>query len=254
MNRPKRLSKTFPQYGGRQSFFTTNFRNIACGSRSRFTSANTKSPTVNSKVCRSHASYKTQAERKEDSRRGSGGWGFNQAEQKFEGRDPKYNWRNPGFPIPDDQPVVDITWNDAIAFCKWLSEKEGKTYRLPTEAEWEYAARGGTKTRYWSGERSGDRWRKSPTRPTPISSRRIPSYYPQDKTLAANDGFSLPAGRQLSAQPVRPVRHARQRLGMDQRLVRRRLLRALAGRRSAGSRPRGDKKFAAAARGTRLRC
>ena len=60
---------------------------------------------------------------------------------KCEGRNLKYNWRNPGFKQTDDYPVLNVTWNDAVAFCKWLSRKEGKTYRLPTEAEWEYAAR-----------------------------------------------------------------------------------------------------------------
>ena len=67
--------------------------------------------------------------------------------------DPKYTWRNPGFPQQDDHPVVCVSWNDATAFCKWLSERdrEGQTYRLPTEAEWEYVAKAGTNTWYSFG-------------------------------------------------------------------------------------------------------
>ena len=61
-------------------------------------------------------------------------------------------WKNVGFEQTDEHPVVCISWEDAMAFCKWLSKKEGKTYRLPTEAEWEYACRAGTKTRFYSGD------------------------------------------------------------------------------------------------------
>ena len=64
----------------------------------------------------------------------------------------EYNWHNPGFEQTDAYPVVEVSWNDAVAFCGWLSRKERKTYRLPTEAEWEYACRAGTNTRYSNGD------------------------------------------------------------------------------------------------------
>lgn len=91
--------------------------------------------------------YKTEAEKD-----GEGGYGWNESTGEFEG-DPKYNWKNTGFEQKDDHPVVNVTWNDAVAFCKWLSGQEGETYRLPTEAEWEYACRGGaeTSTAYYHG-------------------------------------------------------------------------------------------------------
>jgi formylglycine-generating enzyme required for sulfatase activity len=53
----------------------------------------------------------------------------------------------------DQHPVVGITWFEAVEFCKKLSAKEGKTYRLPTEAEWEYACRAGTSTTYSFGDK-----------------------------------------------------------------------------------------------------
>ncbi|MFA9439949.1 formylglycine-generating enzyme family protein [Uliginosibacterium sp. sgz301328] len=91
---------------------------------------------------------------------GTGGYGYRadydpsttERGDAFEGRDTRYSWSNPGFAQGDDEPVLNVTWNDAQSLAAWLSQREGVRYRLPTEAEWEYTCRAGTRTRYANGD------------------------------------------------------------------------------------------------------
>jgi len=80
-------------------------------------------------------------------------WFWSGAAEPYERDDASKDWRNPGFAQDDGHPVVCINWYDAKAFTAWLSRKTGKTYRLLTESEWEYAARArGKVSRPWGDD------------------------------------------------------------------------------------------------------
>lgn len=78
---------------------------------------------------------------------GQGGWMAGRA-TSYGQRKQEFNWANPGYPTADDLPVTMVTYQDAVAFCEWLSQREGGHYRLPTEAEWEYCCRAGSREFY----------------------------------------------------------------------------------------------------------
>jgi formylglycine-generating enzyme required for sulfatase activity len=87
--------------------------------------------------------YKTEAEQ------GGGAWVWNRGEY---GNKEDASWRNPYMAQDEDHPVVCIGWNDAQAYCDWLSEVTGQTYGLLTEAQWEFACRAGSDTAYCFGD------------------------------------------------------------------------------------------------------
>ncbi len=126
--------------------------------------------------------YKTDAEREGYSWIYSGTW------QKKAG----FDWKNPGFPQDENSPVVNVSWNDAKKMAGWLSEKNGRIFRLPTEAEWEYACRAGTATsRFW-GDDPGMACEYAN-----VADEAAKSRFPAWHIHQCNDGFvfTSPAGK-----------------------------------------------------------
>jgi formylglycine-generating enzyme required for sulfatase activity len=81
----------------------------------------------------------------------SGGWAIIWTGKEWEEKEGK-NWKKPGFKQEDNHPVVCVSWNDAVKYCKWLSSKTGLNFKLPTEARWEKAARWTDSRKYpWGG-------------------------------------------------------------------------------------------------------
>lgn len=131
--------------------------------------------------------YRTEAERD-----GRGGAMWDESRPGWV-QDRKYTWRDPGFPQGDDCPVVQVSWNDASAMVAWLNETAGGSlrYRLPSEAEWEYAARAGTNTLFPSGDDP-----ESVAAIGNVADASVRKRYPRWQALRGDDGhaYTAPAG------------------------------------------------------------
>jgi formylglycine-generating enzyme required for sulfatase activity len=90
--------------------------------------------------------------------------------------------------------VVNVTWNDSVRFCEWLSRKEGVTYRLPTEAEWEYSCRAGTTTRYHNGD-DPDLLPEVGRVSNPKGYKKFPHIQEMEIPEVDPDSFTVPVGR-----------------------------------------------------------
>ncbi|MDF1744678.1 MAG: SUMF1/EgtB/PvdO family nonheme iron enzyme [Gimesia sp.] len=129
--------------------------------------------------------YKTESERN-----GRGGAGWDDTTQKFSIGIPTFNWVKTGWLKNDFHPVVNVSWNDAVNFCKWLSIRTKSKYRLPTEAEWEYVCRAGSNSLFFHGDDAealvqyGNIWDRS-------ASLQFQRNYAHLKGVSAQDGFAF---------------------------------------------------------------
>jgi len=156
------LGKDFP-YTNPQQYYAQNERPVHYAFITRpFHLSRTEVTVAEFREFVEATGYVTEAER---SGQGIVGWSPSERAEGESGsgdqhdflRKPEFTWRRPGFDQGDKHPVVGVSWNDAKAYCKWLGDTQEGTFRLPTEAEWELAARGDSKRAHfhWGDEARG---------------------------------------------------------------------------------------------------
>ena len=163
---------------------------------------------------------------------------------------PGWSWRRPGFDQSERHPAACVNWEDAQAFARWLSRKTGKGYRLLSESEWEYVARGGTRTPWYWGGSEVDQCRHGngadETLERGFGEAFTMSRESADalkKTLASwslascDDGHvhASPGGN-VQDERIRVVRRNRERMGVGGGLLAQRLQRSALGRECVDNR------------------
>jgi formylglycine-generating enzyme len=135
----EQVSNDFSSYGRGPEYFADEYPQHLVEITKPFLMSETEVTVGQFKEFVQETGYKTAAESD-----GEGGWGYDKSIGKCIGRDQRFTWRDAGYPQTDEFPAVNLTWEDCQAYCQWLSRKEKRLVRLPTEAEWEYACRGGS--------------------------------------------------------------------------------------------------------------
>lgn len=136
---------------------------------------------------------------------------------QYEQFDPSHrHWRgagNDGFPSGDHDAVTFVSWKNADAFCRWLTTREGKSYRLPTEAEWEYAAKTAP-ARFEQLTGGVEQWVFDWYGPYPVNAQRDPAGYRTGTTRVTRGGIEwVAAGKGYDAKWVHgPARRVANRM------------------------------------------
>ena len=114
--------------------------------------------------------------------------GCNYFDGKSYGYIAKHNWENPGYPQREDAPVVCVSWSDAAAYAKWLTEKTGRNYRVPSTVEFEYASRAGSSAPWY--------WGTDPAQACDyanVGDQTFSNQFPQRPTFPCDDGYVFTA-------------------------------------------------------------
>ena len=142
----EQILKDYAQYRPKKEVFQDEYPRHTVEITKPFLMSTTEVTVGQFKAFVQETRYKTRAEAD-----GTGGWGFDEKTNMCSQRDPRFSWLDTGYAQTDNHPVVNVTWEDCQAYCRWLSAKEKRIVRLPTEAEWEYSNRANSTEYYTMG-------------------------------------------------------------------------------------------------------